>query len=183
MAKAKKDNLTEAQQKAAAFLTRTKPNLDAWRTAREAADAKAEAEAIAKIKVGDVMPDGTIYAGISPLTKEPMFTLPAQESLMMTFNEASKRASTLDAHGHKDWRIPTKEELGRMFGSRVAIGGFNLSGANPEGMYLSSSESDFDVMRCVDFKTGGLGNVPKGSYPARYPIPVRFVRSGPVSAL
>ena len=62
-------------------------------------------------KVGDKMPDGTVLAGISPDTNKPMYATPADASLMMTFNEATEYAAKLDAHGHKDWRVPTKAEL------------------------------------------------------------------------
>src|SRR4051794_158598 len=41
---------------------------------------------------GDKMPDGTIYAGISPDTGKPMFAASADAKLTMTFNEAKEYA-------------------------------------------------------------------------------------------
>ena len=73
------------------------------------------------------MPDGTVLAGISPDTNKPMYATPADASLTMTFNEAQEYAAKLDAHGHKDWRVPTKAELNVLFNNRAAIGGFNVS--------------------------------------------------------
>jgi hypothetical protein len=90
-------------------------------------------------KVGDKMPDGTVLAGISPDTNKPMYATPADASLTMTFNEAQEYAAKLDAHGHQDWRLPTKAELNVLFNNRAAIGGFNVVGSYPAGWYWSAS--------------------------------------------
>ncbi len=91
--------------------------------------------------VGDKMPDGTVYAGISPETNKPMFVTPADAPLM-GFNQAKEYAAKLDAHGHQDWRLPTKAELNVLYNNRRAIGGFNLYGPRPAGWYWSSSQDD-----------------------------------------
>jgi Protein of unknown function (DUF1566) len=88
---------------------------------------------------GDTMPDRTIFAGISPDTDKPMYATPADAPLTMKFNEAKGYAAKLEAHGHKDWRVPTKAELNVLFNNRAAIGGFNVSGSYPAGWYWSSS--------------------------------------------
>jgi hypothetical protein len=93
-------------------------------------------------QIGDKMPDGTVYAGISPDTGEAMYATPGDEPLTYTFNQAQKYAEKLDAHGHKDWRVPTKAELNVLFQNRAAIGGFNISGNPSEGWYLASSQGD-----------------------------------------
>ena len=85
------------------------------------------------------MPDGTVFAGISPDTKKKMYATPADASLTMTFNEATEYAAKLDAHGHQDWRLPTKAEMNVLFNNRAAIGGFNVSGSYPAGWYWSAS--------------------------------------------
>ena len=90
-------------------------------------------------KIGDKMPDGTVFAGISPDTNKPMYATPADASLTMKFNEAQEYAAKLDAHGHKDWRVPTKAELKVLFNNRAAIGGFDISGSNPVGWYWSAA--------------------------------------------
>jgi hypothetical protein len=94
-------------------------------------------------KVGDKMEDGAVYAGISPHTNKPMYATPADASLTMTFNDAQKYAATLDAHGHKDWRVPTKAELNVLFNNRAAIGGFDEPGSFPAGWYWSSLQSGY----------------------------------------
>jgi hypothetical protein len=92
-------------------------------------------------KVGDKMPDGTVFAGISPDTNKPMYATPADAPLTMKFNEAKEYATKLDAHGHKDWRVPTKAELNVLFNNRAAIGGFDISCSYPSGRYWSSSQN------------------------------------------
>jgi hypothetical protein len=77
-------------------------------------------------RIGQEMPDGTIYAGLSPETNQPMYTMPADAPLTMTFNQANGYAAQLDAHGHTDWRVPTKAEMNVLFNNRAAIGGFKI---------------------------------------------------------
>ena len=89
---------------------------------------------------GDRMEDGSIYAGVSPDTGKPMYATPADATLTYTFNQAQKYAAELDAHGHQDWRVPTKGELNVLYNNRAAIGGFNESGSFPAGWYWSSSQ-------------------------------------------
>jgi hypothetical protein len=93
----------------------------------------------AEPQVGDKMPDGSLYAGISPDTNKPMYAMPADAPLTMTFNEAQDYAAELDAHGHHDWRVPTNAELNLMFNNRAAIGGINAASTDPAGWYWSSS--------------------------------------------
>jgi len=117
------------------------PVLDLRDVTGEAAKPKAANanEAPAEPKVGDKMPDGTVFAGISPETNKPMYTTPADTPLTMKFNEAKEYAAKLDAHGHKDWHVPTKAELNVLFNNRAAIGGFNVTGSDPAGWYWSAS--------------------------------------------
>jgi hypothetical protein len=79
--------------------------------------------------IGDRMPDGTVFAGISPDTDKPMYVTPADAPLSYRFKEAKEYASKLGAHGHQDWRVPTTSELNELFNNRAAIGGFNLTGS------------------------------------------------------
>ncbi len=90
------------------------------------------------------MPDGTIFAGISPHTGAPMYTTPEDAPMTMKWNQAMDYAAGLDAHGRKDWRVPTKAELNVLFNNRVAIDGFNETGSDPAGWYWSSTEYNFN---------------------------------------
>jgi hypothetical protein len=94
---------------------------------------------VGALKMGAAMPDGSIYAGVSPDTGKPMFATPKDAPLTLTFDRAAKHAAKLDAHGHQDWRMPTKAELNMLFENRAAIGGFNEAGSYPYGWYWSSS--------------------------------------------
>jgi hypothetical protein len=107
-------------------------------------------------KPGDRIPDGTVYAGISPDTHKPIYATPGDAPLTYTFNEAGKYAARLDAHGHKDWRVPTKRELNVLFNNRAAVGGFDESGSGPGGWYWSSSQYSYyfsDGNQHHDYKT------------------------------
>ena len=101
-----------------------------------------DAKSKAVPQVGDKMPDGSVYAGISPDTNKPMYATPADAKLTMEWKQAMKYAEELDAHGHRDWRVPTKGELNVLFQNRAAIGRFNVSGSDLAGRYWSSTESN-----------------------------------------
>jgi Protein of unknown function (DUF1566) len=95
-------------------------------------------------EIGDEMEDGTIYAGISPDTGKPMYATPADAPTMFTFKKAAQYASKLDAQGHKDWRVPTKNELNVLYQNRdkgKLKGTFNKTGSDPAGWYWSSSQT------------------------------------------
>jgi hypothetical protein len=102
---------------------------------------QAQSSVAAEPKIGDKMPDGTVFAGISPDTNKSMYATLADAPLTMTFNKATEYAAKLDAHGHQDWHVPTKAELNVLFNNRAAIGGFNVTGSNPAGWYWSSSSN------------------------------------------
>jgi hypothetical protein len=89
--------------------------------------------------IGTVMPDGTIYAGISPDTGRPMFTTPKDAPLTMTVGQAAMYAKDLDAHSHRDWRVPTKVELNVLFQNRAAINDPKEGRHSERGWYWSSS--------------------------------------------
>ena len=105
-------------------------------------------------EIGDKMPDGTVFAGISPDTSKPMYATPADAPLTYTFNEARAYAKELAAHGHQDWRVPTKAELNVLFNNRAAIGGFNLTGSSAAGWYWSASQHDEWTARDQRFRDG-----------------------------
>ena len=88
---------------------------------------------------GQRMPDGTVYAGVSPETGKAMFTTAADAPATCTFNQAQENAVKLDARGRRDWRVPTKDELNVLYQNRAAIGGFEESGSELLGWYWSSS--------------------------------------------
>jgi len=101
-----------------------------------------DAKAQAAPQVGDEMEDGTIYAGISPDTHKPMYATPKDAPGTYTFNEAAKYATDLDAQGHHDFHVPSKDELNVLFENRgkgKLKGTFNETGSDPARWYWSSS--------------------------------------------
>lgn len=91
------------------------------------------------LRIGSEMPDGSLYAGISPTTGQPFYTTSAGAPEPMKWAQAQYYASHLDLHGHRDWRVPTTGELNQLYKNRNSIGGFNKTGDYPEGWYWSSS--------------------------------------------
>lgn len=94
-------------------------------------------------QVGEKMPDGTVFAVISPNTGKAMYTTQADAPLTYTFREAQRYGGRLNAdrhHGHTDWKAPDKDELNVLFHNRAAIGGFNDTGSDPASSYWSRSE-------------------------------------------
>ena len=107
-----------------------------------------------EVEIGEVMPDGTIYAGVSPETGRAMFTTVADAPATYTFNEAQEYAAELDANGHLDWRVPTKDELNGLYQNRAAIGGFEESGSELLGWYWSSSQYSYRSAWAQRFSEG-----------------------------
>ena len=138
--------------------------------------------------IGDKMPDGTIYAGVSPDTGKPMYTAPIDSFRTYMFNDALAYAQTRNKWkvlGHDDWRVPTRAELNVLFNNRAAIGGFNESASPPSRFYWSSSSYDKLFAWGQRFSDGYQGNYYKGNplrdgepygYPDRTPMSVRCVR-------
>jgi Protein of unknown function (DUF1566) len=96
---------------------------------------------------GNKMPDGTIYAGADYFSGKAIYTTPHDAPLEMTFNQAINYCANLDAHGHRDWRLPASGELDEMFKNRATIGGFDLSPSDDSGWYWSSQRADEDEGR------------------------------------
>ena len=128
MAEEDKKPVTEAQKEAARLMS------DRLSKLKKTPPADGE--------IGCRMPDGTIFAGISPDTNQPMYAAPADASICMNFNEAAKYAKNLDVGGKKDFRVPSRAELDVLFQNRekgFLKGTFNTSGDNTEGWYWTSA--------------------------------------------
>jgi hypothetical protein len=93
---------------------------------------------------GDVMEDGSVFAGISPTTGKKMFVMP-RDHLYSSFNAAAQYARKLNDEktlGHSDWRLPTKAELQVLYDNRekgALRGTFNQTGSSTHGWYWSST--------------------------------------------
>jgi hypothetical protein len=111
-----------------------------------------------ELKVGDRMPDGTIYAGVSPDSGKRLFAAAADAPRLMAFKDANHYAQTLEVHGHKDWRLPTREELTNLFNNRAEIGGFTTKpGSGNARWYWSCTEEPRNAPSgawAIDFKDG-----------------------------
>jgi hypothetical protein len=136
---------------------------------------KVDSEGHFEFSAGHEMPDGTIYAGISPDAGKAMYAAPADAYLTMTFNDAKEYAQGLNtqkAHGHDDWHVPTKNELNVLFNNRAAIGGFDVSGSLRTGWYWSASPFNGWTAWGQDFSVGYQGSFTKDTHSS-----VRLVRN------
>ncbi|HZV69210.1 MAG TPA: DUF1566 domain-containing protein [Saprospiraceae bacterium] len=79
---------------------------------------------------------------------------------------AARICGDLVLNGYSDWYLPSKDELNKLYLSRVAIGGFIASG------YWSSSEVDNNNAWFQNFNNGAQGSLSKNA-----PSFVRAVRS------
>ena len=103
-------------------------------------------------------PDGTVYAGISPDTGRAMYTTPKDTGLCDSWYKAMNYAAKLDAHGHSDWRVPTKAELNELFTKRAAISNFDETGDINVGWYWSSSQYGDYIAWAQCFRDGSRDN-------------------------
>lgn len=131
-------------------------------------------------EVGAVMPDGTIYAGVL-LTGAALYVMPQDVRLKMAWEEATQYAAGVDAHGHKDWRLPTLNELLVLYKSRHegALRGTFNENASSDGAhrYWSCTErhGDSSLVCDVAFTGGRSGWASKG----HYKLSTRPVRAEP----
>jgi hypothetical protein len=134
-----------------------------------------------ELLLGGVQKDGTVFPGISPDTHKPMYAMPADAPLTMTFNDAAIyaiQARWAKHLGYDDWRVPSKNELSVLFNNRAAIGGFDISGSYPAGWYWSSSEGNRWGTWCQRFSDGlQAGNLTDAH------ASVRLVRSPQLPAM
>jgi|HubBroStandDraft_6_1064221.scaffolds.fasta_scaffold44037_3 hypothetical protein len=93
-------------------------------------------------KIGDEMPDGTVYAGVSTITGDRLLiSVLGRKSLApsMGLTEAKEAIRNLAEHGHH-YRLPTRNELCALFKSVSEP--FALSAA-----WRDESKNDLDPAR------------------------------------
>jgi len=67
--------------------------------------------------------------GISPDNGRAICAMPADAALaILSWKNAIDYAVSLDALGHRDWRVPTQNELDVLYRKRAVIGGFSITG-------------------------------------------------------
>ncbi len=95
------------------------------------------------MKIGMIMPDGTIYAGISPDTKKPYYTTKEDVDEFMPFFKARELCMRLSQYDNGSWRLPTTNELDDLYAHRQDIGGFNTNGEGVGSWHWSSGQRFF----------------------------------------
>lgn len=115
----------------------------------------ASTESKATLDPGDVMPDGTVYVGLSPDTGSPMYAAANNVPLTLKWKSAMHYAEILRVHGHADWRLPSEAELNVLFENQRKGA---LAGTFNKGWYWSSSELFCSTAKMQDFRDGSQGS-------------------------
>lgn len=129
--------------------------------------------------VGTEMPDGSIFADRTS-AGVPVYAMPEDEdkSGLMDLAHAQESARRLNhgkAHGHDDWRLPSREELTLLFNSRAKIGNFFTKAIGwPCGAYWSAPDAATGDISGRYFPKGNEEKVADFCS-----LVVRCVRSGP----
>lgn len=105
--------------------------------------------------IGQRMPDGTVYAGISPDTGRAMYTTPGDTGFHFEWATAMEYARLFGACGRDDWRVPTGAELNKLFTHCAGLGKFNRTGEVTNGWYWSSTENGSSHVWMQCFRDGG----------------------------
>jgi hypothetical protein len=140
---------------------------------KAATTAAAEKERAASPEIGDRMPDGTIYAGISPTTHVPMYAAAEDSPGQMTYYTAA-----LADCMKSGFRLPDREELRVIFESKekgALKGAFKEASCDDSSeWYWSSTQSDTNPRMAwyQKFKDGRQDFVGKGCH-----LSVRYIRS------
>ena len=99
--------------------------------------AKSVTEAKQEMKIGERIPDGSIYRRLSKDGRNVY--LMAQEGPRLNHYDAVKYAADLDVHGHTDWVLPGTEDSALLTDAfTVAVSQTKTYDCNaPEGHWLS----------------------------------------------
>jgi len=137
---------------------------------RAATRAWAEVPAADRLKIGDSLPDGSVYLGISPATGKPFCAAP-QFATPVDFRDAFNGAAALRACGCPDWRLLATEEAVFLHQHRDRE---SLQGLFNNADYLwTVKQVGGSTAQDYNFRSGALSSA--GVHTASYAIYVRDI--------
>ena len=89
--------------------------------------------------IGQTMPDGSIYAGLSPDTGKPFYAAASDENSTMSFGKAFKGAGNKSEDTGESWRLPSYRELLMLYQNKDngdLQGTFNNNVVPKEGWFM-----------------------------------------------
>lgn len=114
----------------------------------------------APLQIGMLMPNGTIFAGISPDTRQPYYTTKADVNEFLPFTKAREFCMKLSSYDNGNWRLPTTQEMDNLYARRQEIGGFNTNAEGAASWHWSSGSRLFTA-GMKKFTDGAWYNVGK----------------------
>ncbi len=128
-----------------------------------------------KVEIGDEMPDGTVFLGISPDNAQGLFLMPKNFENQFSDVEATRIVSRQTAYGHSDWRLPTRRELECVYN--------NKRHKSISAVFNTRSPGPWYWVQIANNRVGGFDMRDKEyvtSYSSGTKVAVSAVRTGPV---
>ncbi len=120
--------------------------------------AKIDAEKPENWSPGRRIDYSTIFAGISPDTKKPMYLSPSYLGGLMDLEEAHRYAAEYTKSTREKYRLPSVRELKVLFNNRAALGGFVTEGSH-EGWYWAGDNRAWGAAPAVCLMDGRVAKL------------------------
>jgi hypothetical protein len=128
--------------------------------------------------MGVLMPDGTIFVGLSPTTEQPLYAAPTDAPARLDFNAAAEHVGALSDGGHHDWRMPSRKELRLMQKNKdkgALKDAFPFAATPPEDWYWAADGDNENYGSALRFRDGKVGNT---DHSKTAPTSLHCVRDG-----
>lgn len=132
----------------------------------------------AEAYVGKQMPDGTIFAGLSPTTGRPLYATASDAPLRLDFKAAAAYARKLSEGRHNNWRQPSRKEWRLLHNNKdkgALKKAFPFGAKPPQDWYWAGDAGNVCYGSAFRFRDGKSGNT---DHSKTAPTSVHCVRDG-----